>query len=72
MAQDNAERFSSGRTALGGAACGLTYDGAMRDAVARDDRLRRSLKLKRWQEARRPTPPIGARGERLELARSVS
>ena len=36
MAQDNAERVPIGRTALGGAACGFTYDGALLDAVARE------------------------------------
>jgi hypothetical protein len=60
MAQDNAERSPIGRTALGGAACGLTYDGAMQDAVAREDRLRRPLRLGRWQDARR-SPPYPAR-----------
>ena len=66
MAQDNAERSPSGRTALGGAACGLTYDGAMRDAVAREDRLRRPLGLKRWQDAQRSSPANVARREQLE------
>ena len=70
MAQDNAERSPSGRTALGGASCGLTYDGAMRDAVAREDRLRRPLGLKRWQETR-PSPSDGARREQLEPAPST-
>jgi len=57
MVQDNAERFPIGRTALGGAACGLTYDGAVQDAVAREERLRRPLRLARWQEARNPAHP---------------
>ncbi len=61
MAQDNAERFPIGRTALGGAACGLTYDGAVQDAVAREERLRRPLRLARWQdEARKASYPTAA------------
>ncbi len=56
MIEDNAERFPIGRTALGGAACGLTYDGVLQDAVAREERLRRPLRLARWQDARRPAP----------------
>ncbi len=54
MAQDNAERFPIGRTALGGAACGLTYDGAVQDAVACEERQRRPLRLARWQDTRNP------------------
>ena len=72
MKQDNAERSPSGRTALGGASCGLTYDGAMRDAVAREDRLRRPLRLKRWQDAQRPSPPNDAHREQLESADPTS
>lgn len=59
MARDNAERFPIGRTALGGAACGLTYDGALQDAVAREDRLRRPLRLARWQDVP-PRSPAGS------------
>lgn len=57
MAQDNAERSPTGRTALGGAACGFTYDAALQDAVAREGRLRRPLKLKQWQDEARGLPP---------------
>jgi hypothetical protein len=57
MAQDNAERSPIGRTVLGGAACGFTYDGALQDAVAREERLRRPLRLDRWRDARRVAPP---------------
>ena len=73
MAQNNAERSSSGRTALGGAACGFTYDAAMLDAVAREDRLRRPLSLKRWQnEVRRTQTPVEARRhEQAEPERAV-
>jgi hypothetical protein len=74
MAQNDAERPSSGRTALGGAACGFTYDAAMLDAVAREGRLRRPLRLQRWQDEAqrsRPSPPAGARRERPEPERAV-
>jgi len=69
MAQENAERSPIGRTALGGAACGFTYDGALQDAVAREERLRRPLRLGRWQGARRAgAPPADARRELAEVA----
>ena len=71
MAQDNAERFPIGRTALGGAACGLTYDGAVQDAVAREERLRRPFRLARWQDARNPAHRSANLGrEQAEAARS--
>ena len=70
MAQDSAERSLVGRTALGGAACGFTYDGAMQDAVAREERLRRQLRLPPWQTAARSAPPVGKGRESTELARS--
>ena len=57
MAQDNAERSPIGRTVLGGAACGFTYDGALQDAVAREERLRRPRRLARWHDGRRAAPP---------------
>ena len=57
MAHNDAERFPIGRTALGGAACGFTYDGALQDAVAREERLRRPLRLARWQNAPKPASP---------------
>jgi len=66
MAQDNAGRSSSGRSALGGAACGFTFDGALQDAVAREDRLRRPLRLKRWQEDRHRLWAAEMHGERRE------
>ena len=50
MMQSDADRSSFGRTVLGGAAGGFTYDAAMLDAVAREERLRRPLRLKRWQD----------------------
>ena len=69
MAQDNAERSPIGRTALGGAACGFTYDGALQDAVAREERLRRPLRLDRWRDARRlAPPPVDAARELAEVA----
>ncbi len=71
MAQDNAERFPTGRTALGGAACGLTYDGALQDAVAREGRLRRPLRLPRWPDPQRLAPaPTNLRREPAEAARA--
>ncbi len=71
MAQKDAERFPIGRTALGGAACGLTYDGALQDAVAREDRLRRPLRLARWQGvSRAPTHPANLGQESAEPART--
>ena len=33
--------FGPGTSILGGAACGLTYEGARQDAIARDDLARR-------------------------------
>ena len=69
MAQDDAERSPIGRTALGGAACGFTYDGALQDAVAREERLRRPLRLARWQDVRRPPSyPVSVGQEPAEPA----
>jgi hypothetical protein len=63
MAHQDAERFPIGRTALGGAACGLTYDGALQDAVAREERLRRPLRLGRWQDTQRAPPRATGLGQ---------
>jgi hypothetical protein len=72
MAQNNAGRSPYGRTALGGAAAGFTYDAAMLDAVAREERLRRPLRLKHWQaEAARGQTPTAARHEQPEPALAV-
>ena len=49
MAQDNAKRVPIGRTALGGAAAGFTYDGALLDAGAREGGLRRPVRMDRWE-----------------------
>jgi hypothetical protein len=68
MAKDGAERSPIGRTALGGAACGFTYDGALQDAVAREERLRRPLRLGRWQDERRVVPPAVDAGRELAEA----
>ncbi len=69
MAKDSAERSPIGRTVLGGAACGFTYDGALLDAVAREERLRRPLRLHRWQDAQRVAPPpLNAAREVAEAA----
>ena len=70
MAQDNARPSPSGRSALGGAAGGFTYDGAMQDVMAREDQLRRPLRLKRWQDAQRSRQVIDARREQLEPERA--
>ena len=56
MAKQDAERFPIGRTALGGASCGFTYDAAVQDAVARESRLRRPLRLDRWRPGPSPDP----------------
>lgn len=50
-----------GTSVLGGAACGLTYEGALRDAIARDDQSRRREAGRRRdvpapQTQRRPEP----------------
>ncbi len=74
MAKDKAERSPIGRTALGGAACGFTYDGALQDAVAREQRLRRPLRLRlgRWQDDRRAVPPPVEAGRELAEAAARS
>jgi hypothetical protein len=41
MPRENATRIPPGASLLGGAACGLSYEGALRDAMARDDTTRR-------------------------------
>ena len=63
--QKDAERFPIGRTVLGGAASGFTYNGALQDAVAREERLRRPLRLPAWPEkatrpVRSPSLPLKA------------
>ena len=69
VSKDNAERSPGGRTVLGGSSCGFTYDGALLDAVAREERLRRPLRLGRWRGARRAgAPPADARRELAEVA----
>ena len=68
MAQDNAERVPIGRTALGGAAGGFTYDGAMLDAVAREGGLRRSLRMDRWPAI----PRVAGRAEAAEAPLAVA
>ena len=72
MAQKDAEPFPIGRTALGGASCGLTYDGAVQDAVAREKGLRRPLRLTRWQDAPRTVELADADHQQAEPERSVS
>jgi hypothetical protein len=42
-------RYQSGRSLLGGAACGLSYEGALRDAVAAEER--------EWRRQARRAPP---------------
>jgi hypothetical protein len=72
MAHQEAERSPIGRTALGGAACGFTYDAATQDAVAREQRLRRPLRLDRWDRAAagRLAVADGAGREAAEPART--
>ena len=48
MPNDQTERSPNGRSVMGGASCGLTYDASLLDALAREDRLRRPLRLRRW------------------------
>ncbi len=68
MAQKTAEHPPIGRTALGGAACGFTYDAALQDTVAREERLRRPLRLARWQDGRRAPAPSVDHGRELAEA----
>ena len=49
METGKANAFAPGTSILGGAASGLSYEGAVRDAMARDDSARR-----RQEGARRP------------------
>jgi hypothetical protein len=49
---DRRVAFAPGASILGGAAAGLSYEGAVRDAVAREDLARR-----RQDAALRATPP---------------
>jgi hypothetical protein len=62
MERRNSPAFMPGTSILGGAACGLSYEGALRDAVARDDILRRreAGRTRRvaapQTQARRPQP----------------
>ncbi len=71
MARTDAERFPIGRTALGGASCGFTYDGAIQDAVAREKGLRRPLRLTEWQRASRSGTFADAAQKEAEPERSV-
>ncbi|SDB73634.1 hypothetical protein [Belnapia rosea] len=41
MHRQDPPRFGSGTSILGGAACGLSYEGALRDAMAREEAARR-------------------------------
>ena len=70
MTQKDAERIPVGRTVLGGAAAGFTYDGALQDAVAREERLRRPLRLARWQDnaPKLASPAPSRRREHAETA----
>jgi hypothetical protein len=70
MTHKDAERFPVGRTVLGGAAAGFTYDGALQDAVAREERLLRPLRLAPWQDGipKLASPPPNRRREHAEPA----
>ncbi len=47
-------RYHSGRSLLGGAACGLSYEGALRDAIAAEER---EWRRQAAQARRMPTRP---------------
>ncbi|MCO6419657.1 hypothetical protein JYK14_26325 [Siccirubricoccus sp. KC 17139] len=51
MHKNSTPHLAPGVSALGGAACGLSYEGALRDAMAREERDRRR------EAGRRRTPP---------------
>lgn len=57
-------RYHSGRSLLGGAACGLSYEGALRDAVAMEER-----EWRRQAAKARETPPQ-PRPSRREVERA--
>ncbi|WP_149538594.1 hypothetical protein [Siccirubricoccus phaeus] len=52
MHKDNIPHLPPGVSALGGAACGLSYEGALRDAMAREERDRRR------EAGRHRAPPV--------------
>lgn len=54
-AQQDTELSRIGRTVLGGAAGGFTYDGALRDAIARERSARRAMPPVRRREGE-PAP----------------
>ncbi len=67
MTRNDRERTSPGRTILGGAAGGLSYEGAWADALAREERewrhgagRQRPLPAPR-HEPTRSMPPVSAR-----------
>ena len=62
MKQQDSQQFGAGTSILGGAACGLTYEGALRDAVAREDAARR----REAGRSRRVAPPQTQREPRPE------
>jgi hypothetical protein len=68
-------RFGPGTSVLGGAAGGLSYEGCLRDAIARDERARRQQAGQRrpvppqQQQAARPDPaPRDAKAARQMMA----
>ena len=71
MARNDVELPPIGRTSLGGAACGFTYNAALQDALAREERLRRPLRLGQWQNGPGYSPSSDMHRERTEPARSV-
>ncbi|MBX6741826.1 MAG: hypothetical protein QJR07_18060 [Acetobacteraceae bacterium] len=49
-------RYHSGRSLLGGAASGLSYEGALRDAIAREEREWRRQAARAREAPPRPRP----------------
>lgn len=75
MRRGKADSFGPGTSVLGGAAAGLTYEGCLRDALAREERAgrqqagqRRPVPAPQQQAAR---PGVGHRGAR-QAARQMA
>ena len=57
MADRHLPRFAPGTSVLGGAASGLSYEGCLRDAVAREERALRRESAQEGGRRRAPPPP---------------